>query len=139
MILLGVDLGQRRVGFATCDESWLVAVTLKTEHIRNTQQALDAVIQTFNEIGASEVILGHPRDMSGKRGAKAKESEDFAQKLIDSGIPTTLWDERLTTAEAERVMKDAKVSRKKRMQSIDALAAQRILDSYIQANKHLNL
>ncbi len=135
MILLGVDLGDRRIGFSTCDEMWLVAVSLRTEKVRSLNDAADKVEEAYNEIGAQSVILGYPRDMSGKRGKKAKEAENFAEILKNRGIPTTLWDERLTTAEAHRVMKDANISRKNRMKVIDEISAQRILDNYMQANQ----
>lgn len=135
MIVLGVDLGERRVGLAICDAEGMIASPFRTENVRSTDDALQAVVAAVGETGAERVVLGYPRNMNGRPGPKARESEAFAEALKESGTPVALWDERLTTAEAERSMKDAKMSRKQRKSVIDAVAAQRILQSWLDANR----
>lgn len=134
MILLGVDLGERRLGFAVCDPEWLIASPLRIERTRSLADSLEIVCAVFAETGAGRVILGHPIDMSGRRGPKAKEAQEFARKLEERGLPITLWDERLTTAEAERILKDANFNRKDRRKHLDSIAAQRILHSFMEAH-----
>lgn len=136
MILLGVDLGDRRIGFATCDEEWIIASPLRYERVRGPADAVPVIAALVAETGAARVILGHPIDMSGRRGPKAKEAQEIARILQEEkGIPVTLWDERLTTAEAERSLKQANLNRKERKAVIDAVAAQRILHSFMEGHK----
>ena len=132
--LLGVDFGQRRVGLAVADDVLRIASPLRSVPIRSAQEASDAVCEAVRETGAGQVILGHPRNLDGRVGPKAKEAEGFADSLRAEAIDVVLWDERLTTREAEVAMREARMSRKQRMQAIDAVAAQRILQSYLDAN-----
>lgn len=134
MILLGVDLGLRRIGFAVLDTECPVATPYKAEKIRNITETIGVIAAVFAECRADRVVLGHPIDMSGRHGAKAKEAAEFARLLVEQGIPAILWDERLTTAQAERSLREANLSRKQRKEHIDAVAAQRILESYAQAH-----
>lgn len=129
--MLGVDLGERRVGFAVTDALGLIASPLKSVAVRSPADALAAILATLSETGAQQVILGHPLGMNGKAGAKAREAEAAAEELRARGATVRLWDERLTTAEAERALKEASLSRKERKARIDAVAAQRILSSYL--------
>lgn len=135
MILLGVDLGERRIGFAILDTECPIATPFRTERIRHVSQTIDTILRVYAETGADKIILGHPIDMSGKRGKKAKEAQEFARLLEEKGIAAILWDERLTTAQAERSLRAANLSRKQRTNHIDAVAAQRILESYAQSEK----
>lgn len=139
MILLGVDLGERRLGFAVCDPEWLIASPLRIERTRSLTESLEIVCTLVQETGAARVILGHPIDMSGRRGPKAKEAQVFAAQLQERGIPVTLWDERLTTAEAERSLREANLNRKERKKHLDAVAAQRILHSFMEATDRASL
>ena len=139
MILLGVDLGERRIGFAVCDPEWIIASPLRIETTCSLENSLDIVCDVFAEVGAERIILGHPIDMSGRRGPKAKEAEGFARDLEERGLPIILWDERLTTAEAERSLRDANLNRKERKKHLDAIAAQRILHSFMEAHNRSDL
>lgn len=132
MILLGVDLGDRRVGFAISDAEERMAVPSGNARVKSLAEALDAVLAKAALESAEFIVLGNPLNMDGRPGPKAKEAARFAQMLEDAGREVALWDERLTTSEAERLLRDAGLKRRQRKQLIDANAAQRILDSYLE-------
>ncbi len=135
MRTLAVDLGERRIGFAVCDEDEIIASPFKTVRVGSPAAVLPAVLAMVRETQAGRLVLGHPRNMSGKVGPKAREAEALAERLRGEGVEVFLWDERLTTAEAERSLKEANLSRKQRRERIDAVAAQRILHSFLEAHK----
>jgi RNAse H-fold protein YqgF len=131
MILLGVDLGDRRVGFAVSDEEERLAVPSGFASVRSLADALLAVREKVEAERAGLVVLGHPLNMDGRPGPKAKEAEQFRGMLEEAGVAVVLWDERLTTSEAERLLRSAGLDRRKRKTLIDANAAQRLLESHI--------
>lgn len=131
MIRLGVDVGERRLGFAICDADEIVASPLKVVEVKSPLEAAKAVQAMVKETGAEEIVVGLPRNMNGKLGVKGKEAERFAEGLREDGYRVVLWDERLTTVEAERSLRTAELSRKERKRHLDAVAAQRILSSYL--------
>lgn len=135
MILLGVDLGERRIGFAMGDSESGFAVTSGHARIRKPEETLAAILEKVKETAAEIIILGHPLNMDGRSGPKAKEAVAFAETLRETGKEVVLWDERLTTYEAARLLKDAGVNRKQRKNLVDAGAAQRILSSYMAWRK----
>jgi putative Holliday junction resolvase len=135
MILLGVDLGERRVGFAVTDEEERLAVPSGFAQVRSLADALEAVKAKVAAEGAGLVVLGNPLNMDGRPGPKAKEAAAFAASLRDAGLEAALWDERLTTSEATRLLKDAGHDRKRRRTLIDANSAQRLLESYMQCRR----
>jgi len=133
--VLGVDYGMRRVGIAVSDSLGVVATpTCKLE----VQSLTDAVRQTAElvvEKNVDKVVVGLPLHMNGSKGELAETAEKFASKLEShSGVEVVTWDERLTSAEAERVLLQADTSRKKRKQVIDKMAAQIMLQSYLDAH-----
>ncbi|MEJ2745795.1 MAG: Holliday junction resolvase RuvX [bacterium] len=137
MRLLALDVGEKRIGKAMSDPLGITAQragTIDRGAIEETLSNLrDIVIQ--NEIGA--VIVGLPLSMDGSKGKSAASVEGFADKLKRAlTVPVILWDERLTTAEGDRLMKSAGISRKKRVGCLDEIAAQLILQSYLDSRKH---
>lgn len=130
-VRLGVDLGERRVGFAICDALEIVASPWKALPVRSLDAAVDAIRRMAGEASAEEIIIGHPLHMSGRRGPKAREAEGVAERLRAEGYTVSLWDERLSTAEAERGLRTMDLNRRQRKSLIDAHAAQRILASYL--------
>lgn len=130
---LGVDLGDRKVGLAVSDELGLIASPLRLEKVYNPEQALERVLLAIKDVGAGRVILGLPRQLDGREGKQAKICRTFAEKLAAAGVTVELWDERLTSAEAERALKSAGLSRRQRNQHQDAVAAQRLLESWLGA------
>jgi RNAse H-fold protein YqgF len=135
MILLGVDLGDRRVGFAVSDAEERFALPSGFGRVKSLNDALLVVVDKARAEGAEEIVLGNPLNMDGRSGPKAKEAAAFRDMLADVGLKVTLWDERLTTSEADRLLKDAGLDRRRRKQLVDANAAQRILDSYLSWRK----
>ncbi|MFD1677749.1 Holliday junction resolvase RuvX [Alicyclobacillus fodiniaquatilis] len=137
MRTLAIDFGQRRVGLALSDPTGFLAQALQViERQSDGQVAADiAVICRDREV--EEIVLGHPRLLSGEVGMRAKQVEKFAQLLkrhVD--LPIRLFDERLTTVSAERVLIEADMKRKKRKQVIDAVAATILLQTYLDAQSH---
>ncbi|MDI6775230.1 MAG: Holliday junction resolvase RuvX [Verrucomicrobiota bacterium] len=134
MRILGLDWGERRLGFAVSDESGLLATPLDTAAVESQDRALLEVEQFIARTGAGKLVVGLPLNMDGTHGLAARKVEEFAAKLrARLGIPVETWDERLTTAMAERAMLEADLSRAKRKKSRDRLAAQIILQGYLDA------
>lgn len=132
MIVLGVDLGERRVGFAVSDELERLAVTSGSARVRSLDDAFLAVVEKANAEGAGMVVVGHPVNMNGRPGPKAREAALFAERLRDAGWTAELWDERLTTSAAERKLRDAGLDRRRRKALIDENAAREILASFLE-------
>lgn len=131
MKVLGVDLGDRRVGLAVSDEGRTFAFPLRTERVRALDDEVSVVLACAQEQGATLIVIGDPKNMNGRPGPKSAEAQEVAKRLTDAGYSVALWDERLTTAEAERHLKDANLNRKQRKRIVDTIAAQRILESYL--------
>lgn len=131
MPLLGIDHGSVRVGLAVSDETDTFALPLETV-------PLAAAITRIREIAAeknvSALILGMPRNMDGSYGPKAEEVRRFAERLKkETGLEVRFWDERLTTRAAERLLLERDVSRKRRKELVDKLAAHQILQNHLDA------
>ncbi len=131
MKLLGVDLGQRRVGFAVCDTELPLALAHKVAEVRSSEDIIRVILEEKDSVGADIIIIGLPLEMSGKVGRKAKEAESYKEKLVENGASVELFDERLTSAAAHSAMKNANLNRKDRMKTVDAISAQLILQSYV--------
>lgn len=139
MIVLGVDLGDRRVGFAVSDEEERLAVPSGFAPVRNLREALAAVLDKAAAERAELIVLGNPLNMDGRPGPKAREAAEFRDLLVDAGRQVALWDERLTTSEATRLLRDAGLNRRRRKTLIDANSAQRLLESYLECRRRGNL
>lgn len=135
MRLMGLDLGDRTIGVALSDELGLTAQGLEVIRRKDEQKDVGRIREIIYHHQVSEIVLGLPKNMNGSIGIRGEKSIAFAQVLRDTlSIPVHLWDERLTTIAAERTLLEADVSRKKRKQVIDILAAQFILQGYMEAN-----
>lgn len=132
---LGLDLGTKTIGVAISDELGWTAQGIETvQRDRNIDKDLERLQQIITEYDVSEIVLGYPKNMDGTIGERGQASEDFAELLTSRfHLPVQLWDERLTTVAAERILLDADVSRKKRKEIIDKLAAVIILQSYLDS------
>jgi putative Holliday junction resolvase len=133
--VLAVDLGLVRIGLALSDPLRITAQPIG--HVPRAGGRRDAIgIATLaRERDASRIVVGHPLLLSGERGARARDAETFAEelRLAAPGVPVDLWDERFTTAEVERAMIADGVSRRRRRQVADSLAAVLILQGYLDA------
>lgn len=133
--LLALDLGSVRVGVAVSDPLGLTASPSGWFPRRGPVKDVAAVRDLVVEHEAVGVVVGHPLRLTGEAGDTARESEAFAERLRAGGIdvPVILWDERLTTVQAERAMIEGGVRREKRRGAVDAVAAAILLQSYLDA------
>ncbi len=134
MRVLGIDLGEKRVGVAISDELYLTAQGLTVLSRKELGRDLSPLKNICREYEVSEIVLGYPLNMNASRGEAAREAEMFKKYLEEqTGIPVHLWDERLTTASAEKTMLEADLSRNKRKKVRDKLSAVFILQSYLSS------
>ena len=136
MRIMALDVGTKRIGVAVSDELLLTAQGRETIYRNSPAADMAKIKKIVDEDGVSEIIAGLPINMDGSQGPKAREILEFVQKLEKTvAIPIHTWDERLTTVQAERTLLEADISRAKRKLSIDKLAAQIILQSYLDSRK----
>ncbi|SDM82362.1 putative holliday junction resolvase [Psychrobacillus sp. OK028] len=134
MRIMGLDVGSRTVGVAISDALGWTAQGIETIKINeeNLEFGLERIDELVKEHVVTEFVVGFPKNMNNSIGPRAEASEQYAKLLTDKyHFPVTLWDERLTTMAAERMLIDADVSRKKRKQVIDKMAAVMILQGYL--------
>jgi len=138
MKTLGLDLGSKTLGIACSDPSGILASGIETftfpEH--NFELPLDYVKRFIDNNKVGLVVLGLPKNMDGSIGFQGRTAEAFREGLMQrTDVPIVLWDERLTTRMVTQVMLSADLSRKKRKDIVDKLAATVILQSYLDARK----
>lgn len=132
--VLGLDLGTARIGVAVSDADRRVAVPHGTIRAGQPPGELQAVAALVLELGVTAVVVGHPRSMSGASGAQAQQAEAFAAALrAVLEVPVELQDERLSTAQAERSLRAAGVSGRRRRAVVDESAAAVILGAWLDA------
>lgn len=130
--ILAVDLGEQRIGLALSDPQGLLASSRRVYLRRNIDEDLEYLRRLGEEEGIGEVVLGLPEKMDGSLGEQAERALEFKRLLEERlGLPVALLDERLTTAEAERVLLEADLSRRRRKRLRDGLAAALILQAYL--------
>ncbi len=129
--VLGLDLGEARIGVAISDDDRRVAVPVGT--VRTGAPAdVKAIAAIVREQGVTEIVVGLPLQLSGEEGEAADHARTFAQVLGESlGLPVSLQDERLTTVEAERALAAAGVRGRERRRVVDQTAAAVILQAYL--------
>ena len=145
MRIIGLDFGSKTVGVAVSDELLITAqgieiVRRKSENkLRQTLARIEELIKEYN---VEKIVLGFPKNMNNTIGERALKSLEFKEKLEGrTGLPVVMWDERLTTAEAERTLMETGVRRENRKQYLDQMAAVLILQGYldrISMNKEEN-
>lgn len=135
MRVLGLDLGSVTLGVSVSDALGMIARAVDTIRFREDDydEALDKLQKYIKEYQIRTVVLGLPKHMNGDVGIRGEISISFKEKLEKQGIEVILWDERLTTAAAQRILISADVSRKKRKKVIDQMAAVQILQSYLDS------
>ncbi len=134
---LGVDLGTRRIGVALSDELGLIAQALPTLEPPTDEDALLAIRAFIDRYGIAEVVVGFPKNMDGTIGPAAEKALAFARRLEEGGgVKVTMWDERLTSKAAERLLIEADVRRAKRKRTIDQMAAVLILQGFLDRRRH---
>jgi len=131
---MGLDYGDRRIGVAISDAFRWTAQGLTVVETRRDGGELDRLVEIALENEVSEVVVGLPKNMNGTIGPRGEICKAFAQQIGEKlGLPVHLWDERLTTVAAERTLKEAEISLKKRKQVIDKMAATLILQNYLDS------
>ena len=132
--VLGVDFGDRRTGVAVSDDSRTIAFPRETLECPRVEQAAAAVARLAAAEQVAEIVVGLPVNMDGSRGPRAARTEEFLAELARrTAVPLRRWDERLSTKVAEAVLIEAGTSRAKRRGVVDKLAAQVILQNYLDA------
>jgi len=132
--ILALDVGTRRIGVAVSDELGLTAQGLETLERRNNREDYAALSRVAAQRQVSMILVGNPVNMSGTEGRQAESVRQFAEALsAHSGLPVKMWDERLTTAEAQRVLRQSGISIQKRARAVDRLAAVLLLQSYLDS------
>jgi len=134
--VLGLDLGDVRIGVAISDEARRVAVPLGTVHVGRPPGELKAIAGLVAENQVSLVVLGLPLSMDGSRGPRATHAEAFSEGLrAVLGVPVATQDERLTTVEAERGLRNAGVKGRDRRAVVDAEAARILLQAWLDTQE----
>ncbi len=136
MIILAVDYGDKRTGIAVCDKLQILAspVCVLTEW--NAETLATKIIDIAKEKKAEKIVVGLPKNMDGSKGFRAAACEalgDLLKSMCD--IPVVYWDERLTTVSAHRILSENNVRGKKRKSVVDSVAAEIILQNYIDSTK----
>lgn len=130
--VLALDLGEARIGVALSDPDRAVALPAGTIKAAGGVEDLKSVARMVAETGAVEVVVGHPLSLSGEPGPAARRAEEFAQGLrLMLRVPVHLQDERLSTAEAERGLRAAGASGRRRREVVDQAAATVILQAFL--------
>ena len=137
MRILGLDYGAKTVGAALSDPLCVTAQGLKTivrqkeNHLRSTLREILSIIEDYQ---VDRIVVGYPLNMDDTAGERAVRSEEFAKLLQQkTSLPVFLWDERLTTVEADEILEESGVRASERKRYIDKIAAQLILESYMNA------
>lgn len=136
--LLGLDFGEKRIGVAVSDPLGFTAQPL--DYIPNSKKAIRAISALINDYSVSDIVLGLPKLMSGAEGKSAAAVRRFGDKLAARFDVTVVYvDERLSTVAAEKALLSGDVSRKRRREVIDSLAAQYFLTAELQKRQKLPL
>ena len=131
--ILGLDVGSRRIGIAVSDPLGITAQGLDTLQRRNKRQDLAALERLVREYSVREIVVGLPLRMSGAAGTQSDKMQDFAEELRKRfHLPVHLWDERLTSAEANRLLRETELSIEKRAKAVDRMAAILILQGFME-------
>ena len=132
--ILGLDVGSKTIGMAVSDPLGITAQGLETIRRSSKRQDFKRLADIIRDYEVSEIVVGYPLRLSGAQGTQSEKIERFADELGRfSGLPVHLWDERLTTKQAERLLRDAELSIQKRGRAIDRVAAVLILQSWLDA------
>ncbi len=130
--ILGLDVGEKRIGLAVSDPLGITAQGLEVLTRRGKEADLAHLVEVARQYQVREIVVGLPRHLDGRPARQSQEVLNFAAALGEAlGVPVTPWDERLTTMEAERVLLSADTSRRRRRQVLDQLAAVLILQNYL--------
>ena len=135
--ILAIDYGSRRMGLAVSDLLGITSQGIETLQRKNKRNDFSRLGQVIREYDVREIVLGNPLRMSGAEGIQSEKVAGFAEELRQRfKLPVYLWDERLTSAEANRLLREAELSIQKRAQAVDRMAAVLILQSFLQSRSN---
>jgi putative Holliday junction resolvase len=132
--ILALDLGKRRIGLAVSDELGWTAQGLETLQRTTVREDIAALAELAREKAVTLFLIGNPVHLSGREGRQSEMVKEFAGRLSrHTGTPVKFWDERLTTVEAQRVLRESGIGIEKRARAVDRLAAVILLESYLDS------
>jgi putative Holliday junction resolvase len=132
--VLGLDVGARRIGLAVSDPLGITAQGLETLHRKNKKHDFAHLARVIREYAVKEIVVGLPLRMSGAEGTQAEKIQIFAEELRKHfKLPVHLWDERLSSAEANRLLRETDLSIEKRGKAVDRMAAILILQGWMES------
>ena len=136
MIIVGIDFGDARTGIAVCDKYEMMASEAGCVYADTYKKALAAVAERVRDLKAELIVVGNPINMNGTAGSRSEKCAAFARELSElCGIPAEMYDERLTTVSAHKILSDNNVRGKKRKAAVDSLSARLILEDYMTSRK----
>ena len=136
MRVIGLDYGDARTGVAVSDTLGWTAQPVGQLDSWNEEKLLAELGTIFKKFEPSKIVLGFPKNMNGTVGERGEKTMSFASKLESTfGIDVILWDERLTTVASHRILSECNVRGEKRKKQVDALAAELILQGYLDSQK----
>lgn len=125
-------MGKKRIGLAVSDPLGVTAVGLPTLHRTRIREDLKRLKEVAEERSVTTLLIGRPLHMSGDESRQSEYTREFAERLSEfAGLPLVYWDERLTTAEAHRLMRDSGATLEQRKQAVDQMSAILLLESYL--------
>jgi len=134
--ILALDFGSKTIGLAVTDELGLTAQGLPTLRRTNKRNDLDHLRRMIKQFAVGELVMGLPLRLSGEAGIQADKVEVFAEELRKKfKLPVHLFDERLTSVEANRVLRESEMSIRRRAEVVDQLAAVLILQAFLEARR----
>ncbi|MDQ6631089.1 MAG: Holliday junction resolvase RuvX [Verrucomicrobiota bacterium] len=134
MRILALDHGTKRIGLALSDELGLIAQPLEFIYAEPFAEFLERLKEIIHETHVEQILVGLPRNMDGSYGPAAAKVQEFVAILKETfALPIKLWDERLTSTQANRFLIQAKVRREKRKEKVDKMAAAILLQSYLDS------
>lgn len=131
--ILALDVGKKRIGLAISDELGFTAQGLETLHRSRIREDLGGLARLAREKNVVTILVGKPLHMSGAVSRQSVYTEEFAERLREwTGLPIVFWDERLTTVEAERVLREGGATLEESKRAVDRMSAVLLLESYLE-------
>jgi putative Holliday junction resolvase len=132
--LLGLDVGEKTIGLAMCDAGWSVASPLETLKKGKMNEDMEALDQAIRQHLIGGLVIGFPLNMDGTIGPRAQSVKQFARNVDKAlSIPMLMWDERFSTQAVNKAMLEGDLSRQKRSERVDKLAAAYILQGFLDS------
>ncbi|MBV9180378.1 MAG: Holliday junction resolvase RuvX [Acidobacteria bacterium] len=133
--VLGLDVGSKTIGVAVSDPLGITAQGLPTIRRKNKRQDFEQLARIIAQYEVAAIVVGYPLHLSGTEGTQSAKMQVFAEELRHQfELPVHLWDERLTSSQANRILREAEISIERRSQAVDRLSAVLILQNWMEAH-----